>query len=195
MARSVSRNFLLRAIPANHLWPPRKIGSWSTQNVYQAGEGGDTDDKVGHEDVQLYAPRHHRHITEIRIEPDERPQVRRNCGGKPRGTPGMKNCHVNAADGLNEQERKHDPVKAIRDYAYFGNRQAPRNRSHQTDNREEAEDQCGYFQDVESQRLTVPFENLTRQEKRNDVSDQHGYDAVMEWDEPPEVLPVLQELG
>ncbi len=110
--RSWSHESLLRgdrgpAEPANDLRPPPEIRIRNDEHVHEPAEREDGDDGQGRRDVQLDEHAACAAIAVVRLEPDERPEVRRRDRGEPRRYPtDAETASDDTAGDLDEQQAR-----------------------------------------------------------------------------------------
>ena len=72
---------------------------------------------------------------------------------------------------------------------------SPHDDSNEPDEGQQPKDQGRDFKDVKSQRVTVPSQNRAWGEERNEVSCRDRQNSIVEWDDRPEMMLVLDELA
>src|ERR1017187_3219028 len=88
-AATCSQGFAGGAIPAHDLVLAPEVGVRRHEDMHQPRERRDRDQRISHHDVEFHDQWHHRDKAQIRVEPDERPEIRRHRRREPRRTPRM----------------------------------------------------------------------------------------------------------
>ena len=106
----------------------------------------------------------------------------------------MEHGDIEPTEDLNDEVPEHNPVGETRHLLDLWIRDATNDDGDKTDGTEERRNECRNLQDVKPGGLTIPPENLLRKEKGDDMPRQHRNDTVMERNESPEVMLVLEKL-
>jgi len=106
----------------------------------------------------------------------------------------MEYRYADPRSDLDNQQPEQHPIASARHNPHLATGKAAHQRGAQPDQRQACEGEAGDFEQIQAHGLRVPCEYLRRQQERRQMAGGHCEDAVVERNQTPKVLLVLQKL-
>lgn len=182
-------------VPDHELVAAPDVIDGGYEEMYEARERNDCNDRKGRDNVQLNPPGHFRHRGNVRVEGEYRTQIGCQHTGEPGGAPAHEESDTQTGNDLHEQDRVYDHVHAVGNHQDQLGAQTALDQHNQTVEGRQAKGEGRSFKNEQAHRHSVPCQHGRRKEEGDQVAEEEHENAPVEWLRPAEELLAFQKLG